>query len=62
MAKRVPRFKELVMNERDKKTNDPLIWCLGDDNETYILQIDETMLMPFALALGCGWPALLSAQ
>lgn len=51
MAKRVPRFKELVMNERDKKTNDPLIWCRGDDNEVYMLQLDETMLIPLALAL-----------
>ena len=51
MAKRVPRLKELVMTERDKKTNDPLMWCRGDDNEIYILQLDETMLIPFALAL-----------
>ena len=51
MTKRVPRFKELIMNERDKKTNDPLMWCRGDDGEIYMLQLDETMLIPFALAL-----------
>ena len=41
MAKQVPRFKEVVMNERHKETNDPLIWCRGDDDEIYVLQIDE---------------------
>lgn len=51
MAKRVPRFKEIVMNERDKETNDPLVWCRGDDGEVYMLQLDEAMLIPFALAL-----------
>ena len=51
MPKRVPRFKEVIMNERDKTTNDPLVWCRGDDNETYMLQLDEKMLIPLALAL-----------
>ncbi len=51
MAKRVPRFKEVLMNERDSDTNDPLVWCQGDDGEKYVLQIDEKMLIPFALAL-----------
>ncbi len=51
MAKRVPRFKEIVMNERDKETNDPLFWCRGDDGEDYMLQLDEAMLIPFTLAL-----------
>ncbi len=39
------------MNERDKETNDPLMWCRGDDGEIYMLQLDEAMLIPFALAL-----------
>ncbi len=51
MAKRVTRFKEVIMNERDKATNDPLVWCRGDDNEAYMLQLDEKMLIPLALAL-----------
>lgn len=51
MSKRVPRFKELVMNERDKESNDPLIWCRGDDGETYMLQLDESMLVPMGIAL-----------
>ena len=51
MAKRVPRLKELVMSERDKETNDPLIWCRGDDGETYMLQLDDGMIIHLALAL-----------
>lgn len=51
MAKRVPRLKELVMSERDTETNDPLMWCRGDDGETYILQFNDGMIIHLALAL-----------
>ncbi len=51
MSKLVPRLKELVMSERDKKTNDPLMWCRGDDGETYMLQFDDGMIVNLAIAL-----------
>ncbi len=51
MVKRDPRLKKLVISERDKKTNDPLIWCRGDDGETYMLQLDDGMVIHLALAL-----------
>ena len=51
MAKWVPRLNEMVMSERDKETNDPLMWCRGDDGETYRLQLDDGMIMHLAVAL-----------
>ena len=51
MAKQIPRFKELVMNERDQESGDPLIWVRGNDEELYRLQMDDSMLVNFALAL-----------
>ena len=51
MAKRVPRFIELIANERDQESNDSLIFCRSVDGEIYRLQIDESMLIPMATAL-----------
>ncbi|MCZ6772852.1 MAG: hypothetical protein O7G83_12875 [Proteobacteria bacterium] len=51
MSKLVPRLKEMVMSERDRETNDPLMWCRGDDGEVYRLQFDDGMIIHLAIAL-----------